>query len=98
MKPLLLATVEVVGVTFGLAVAAHQAAGERVALGMAEDHLPNATAEDWVTYADHVVVVTPTKEIVVEPKMDSVTAESGLINREVTFRVDEVVWTSETSK
>jgi hypothetical protein len=34
-----------------------------VILGEAADHLPSTTAEDWVTYADHVVVVSAVAEL-----------------------------------
>lgn len=36
-----------------------------VLLGAAEDRLPSNTPADWVTYADHVLVLTPTHETAV---------------------------------
>lgn len=68
-------------------------AGSRgVNLGAAEDRLPSTTAADWVTYADHVLVVTPSEEAAVtESSSDT---GGGLVNREVTFDVENVVWSS----
>lgn len=56
-----------------------------------EDHLPNETATDWVTYADFVVAVTATSEREVKAPSDP-NAEESTIGREVTLRVNDVLW------
>lgn len=60
-------------------------------LAEGSDHMPNKTASDWVTYADHVVVVTPVaeKESVTE---EEVARGEGLIWRDLTLQVKDVVW------
>ena len=60
--------------------------------GGASDHLPSTTAEDWVTYADHVLLVTVTGEREVPPAPEEVQRGEGLIGREITTEVEEVVW------
>ncbi|MEU3426506.1 hypothetical protein [Streptomyces gardneri] len=62
-------------------------AASGISLLRAEDRLPNRTATDWVTYADHVVVVTPTEA------KDQVRARGAeFVDRDLTLRVDEVLW------
>jgi hypothetical protein len=56
-----------------------------------EDHLPNETAADWVTYADYVVVVTATSERAVEAPLDPGAPETTL-GRDVTLTVDDTLW------
>ena len=60
--------------------------------GASSDRLPSTTAEDWVTYADHVLVVTPTDEEEVPPAEDEVQRGEGLIGRQVSLTVDGVLW------
>lgn len=56
------------------------------------DRLPSTTATDWVTYADHVVVVTPVEQTEVPPAQSELDRGEGLIDRRVTLRVDDVLW------
>lgn len=51
---------------------------------------PSQRARDWVTYADHVVVVTPVAEDGLGPH--EFEDGEGWIDRRVTLRVDEVLW------
>ncbi|MGQ0467488.1 MAG: hypothetical protein ACT4QG_19495 [Sporichthyaceae bacterium] len=53
---------------------------------------PHLTAQDWVTYADHVVVATVTAEtgLSTEPRKGG----NGYKAREVTLRVDATLWSS----
>lgn len=67
-------------------------ATERVLVGHTADHLPNATATDWVTYADHVVVVSPVAERELSPTALEIERGEGLIDRGLTLRVESVVW------
>ncbi len=97
MKKSLIAAGCVLGLACGAtaATALYVADDDDVKLGMGEDRLPSTTAADWVTYADHVLVVTPTSERTIEPTdTASDTSTSGLINREVTFQVNDVVWSN----
>ncbi|WBB59940.1 hypothetical protein O7599_31060 [Streptomyces sp. WMMC500] len=65
---------------------------DEVVVAHASDRLPNRTASDWVTYADHVVVVTATAERELPADPEEVEAGQGYIPREVTLEVDDVVW------
>lgn len=56
------------------------------------DRLPNQSASDWVTYADHVVVVRATSETALDPDKDDQENGEGYIPREVTLQVEEVAW------
>lgn len=56
------------------------------------DRYPNATADDWVTYADHVLAVTPVAERAPAPADNDEDGGGGLIDRDVTLRVDRVLW------
>lgn len=58
------------------------------------DRLPSATAQDWVTYADHVVVVTPAAESDLGPSQGEIALGEGSVLRSIDLRVDEVVWSS----
>ena len=66
--------------------------GSRVLIGHTSDHLPNASAADWVTYADHVVVVTPVAEREIAPTALEIERGEGLIDRQLTMQVQSVVW------
>lgn len=63
-----------------------------VIVGSGADLLPNQTAQDWVTYADHVVAVTPVSEAEVPPTAQELARGEGLIGRTLELRVDAVVW------
>lgn len=68
---------------------------EQVFLVEASDHLPSVTAQDWVTYADHVLVVTVDDEEALDPFADEVERGEGLIGREVSLSVDDVLWSGQ---
>ncbi len=99
MKKILVAAGVALGMAGGAtgAVSYYASSSHEIKLGMAEDHLPNTTAQDWVTYADHVLVVTPTSDQAIEPD-ESDSTNAGLINRDMTLRVDEVVWSNPTAQ
>lgn len=67
---------------------------DAVSVGHAADHLPNASATDWVSYADHVVLVSPVSEQVVPPTATELERGEGLIGRTLQMRVDEVLWSA----
>ncbi|SDL19238.1 hypothetical protein SAMN05216298_2984 [Glycomyces sambucus] len=86
----------------GIAVAALAApapdgpeAAEEVLLGQGSDHLPSITADDWVTYADHVVVVEAVSEQALEPDAVEVERGEGVIGRIVSLTVEDVLWSRE---
>lgn len=66
-----------------------------ILLAHGADRHPSETATDWVTYADHVVEVTPVTETRIEPNQEEVDRGEGLILRDVKLRVDRVLWSSE---
>ncbi|BFO21023.1 hypothetical protein SHKM778_74110 [Streptomyces sp. KM77-8] len=66
-----------------------------ILLAHGADRHPSETAADWVTYADHVVEVTPVTETRIEPDQEAVDRGEGLILRDVKLRVDRVLWSSE---
>ncbi|MFF7265923.1 hypothetical protein ACFZCL_37370 [Streptomyces sp. NPDC008159] len=49
-----------------------------------------------MTYADHVVAVTPVAEREISPTAEELEHGEGLILRDVTLRVDDVLWSSDT--
>jgi hypothetical protein len=62
-------------------------------LGYSEDRLPSRTATSWVTYADHVLVITVTGEREkVPPAPATGRQEIGTVGRSVNVRVDRVLW------
>ncbi|MFI8423644.1 hypothetical protein [Streptomyces sp. NPDC085479] len=68
--------------------------GREISFASASDSYPNQSVTDWVTYADHVVVVTPTAE-----RDRSISAEDrergeGVVLRELELRVDATLWSS----
>ncbi len=52
------------------------------------------TADDWATYADHVLVITVVGEIKVPPSDKEVARGEGLVGRIAVIRVDDVVWSA----
>ncbi|UDY24399.1 hypothetical protein [Nocardioides sp. Kera G14] len=69
--------------------------GQSVQVGEADKLLPDATAADWRTYADHLVVA----EVVSEKKLPMSEEENGsgegFADRLLTFRIDKVLWSNE---
>ncbi|MEV8378027.1 hypothetical protein AB0P21_35135 [Kribbella sp. NPDC056861] len=57
-----------------------------------DDRLPSGAAADWVTYADHVVVVSVTGEKALQPTRTELDRGEGLIGRKVALTVDKVLW------
>jgi hypothetical protein len=80
----------------GVAAAVNAGNDEPQTIIMAEGagHLPDQTAENWVTYADHVVAATVTAEAHGKPDKTTLEKGEGVISRRVTLRVDEVLWSA----
>src|SRR4051794_18197715 len=55
---------------------------------------PAESMTDWRSYADHLVTVTVTDERELPPSPVVLEDHAGLIGREVTLRVDEVIWSA----
>ncbi|BFO21165.1 hypothetical protein SHKM778_75530 [Streptomyces sp. KM77-8] len=75
------------------AASAHQAGPSRdVLIGHGADHLPSQSAQDWVTYADHVVVASAVSDREVPASTQELERGEGVIGRTVTLKVDKVLW------
>lgn len=70
----------------------HAAASPAVVIAQGDDRLPSTTASDWVTYADHVVVVTAGPEQAGRPTQTEVERGEGLIGRKIALQVKDVLW------
>jgi hypothetical protein len=68
-------------------------ATEAIMLGQGSDHLPSVTASDWVTYADHVIVVEALSERAIPPSAEEVERGEGVIGRIISLTVEDVLWT-----
>lgn len=60
--------------------------------GLGGDRYPSQTAGDWVAYADHVVVATPTREQETGRHDYSRGTVRYDADRTVTFRTDDLLW------
>ncbi len=58
----------------------------------ADEMLPSVTAEDWVTYGDHLVLFTVTGESRGEFVPDEQGSGQGMAERLITTSVDAVLW------
>ncbi|MFJ6988658.1 MULTISPECIES: hypothetical protein [unclassified Streptomyces] len=92
-------SVAVAAVALGSGLAACSAAPsapsdstDSVLMGHGAAHLPNTTASDWVTYADHVVVVSATAETEIAPTEEELARGEGVIGRTVDLKVEKVLW------
>ncbi|WP_307790481.1 hypothetical protein [Streptomyces actuosus] len=65
-----------------------------VGCGAAGDYYPSQTAEDWITYADHVLVATATREQDIHRRDFTKGPIRYQTDRAVTFRVDDVLWSA----
>ncbi|MGC0330688.1 hypothetical protein RKD23_003678 [Streptomyces sp. SAI-170] len=66
-----------------------------VGCGGGNDPWPSQTARNWVTYADHVVVASPTAEEETNRREYRTGAVRYATDRLVTFRTDGVLWSAE---
>ena len=67
---------------------------EEVLPGSGRDRTASQTADDWVTYADHVMIVTVVRETRQEPSQEEIERGEGMIGRRVDIRVDRVLWSA----
>jgi hypothetical protein len=61
-------------------------------MAQGDDRLPSTTATDWVTYADHVVVVSAVSERILPPTRTEIERGEGLLGRIVHLKVEDVLW------
>lgn len=66
----------------------------RVTLGHGRSRTASQSAEDWVTYAEHVVVITVVAEARGRPSAAEIERQEGLVPRTAKLSVDEVLWSS----
>ncbi|MEV4015703.1 hypothetical protein AB0J35_34895 [Nonomuraea angiospora] len=91
---LITATAAVSG-SMGTATGGSPVQPHKMVMAEADDRLPSVTATDWVTYADHVVVVSAASEQRLQPTQTELERGEGLIGRAVDLRVNEVLWSRE---
>jgi len=84
----------VAAATAGLVLSTAGCAASHPVIAEGSDKYPNITAEDWVTYADHVVVATAVDDEALPLDEDAAATGEGAVDRVVTMQVDDVVWTS----
>ncbi|MFD6177890.1 MULTISPECIES: hypothetical protein [unclassified Isoptericola] len=85
----------ILGALAGCAPPGEVGASPGVVVAMAEESFPTSAAVDWVTYADHVVVVTVVDEAErARSREDGNPAGERYVEREVALRVDERLWSS----
>lgn len=65
--------------------------GAEVLVANGVSRLPSTTAEDWATYADHVLIATAVSD---SPLTNDSSSDGGMGLRTVSLKVDEVLWTS----
>ncbi|WNM30818.1 hypothetical protein RKE30_10545 [Streptomyces sp. Li-HN-5-11] len=65
-----------------------------VGCGLTQDRWPSNTAQDWVTYADHVVVASPVGEEETNRRDYTKGAIATSTDRKVTFSTSAVLWSS----
>ena len=68
--------------------------GPRIVLAHGSDRYPSDTAEDWVTYADHVVVARAASEVENPPDRSEVELGEGIVGRNVQMVVQQVLWSA----
>lgn len=71
---------------------------EVVLLGIGEDRLPNESAADVVTFADHVAVVTVTEDEELPVAKEDLDRGEGLVQRSVHMSVDKVLWSTKSAR
>jgi hypothetical protein len=71
-----------------------QGPADPVVKGDGRSRTASTTADDWATYADHVLVVTVADEVRLKPSAEEIERGEGMIGRTVKLRVDKVLWSA----
>lgn len=79
----------IIWLTLGSAPGANEAAG------VGSDRLPNTSAAEWVTYPDHVIVVTPVSDKLNDPTAWDRERGEGILLRTTVLKASEVLWSRE---
>ncbi|HRW01421.1 MAG TPA: hypothetical protein P5314_06555 [Tetrasphaera sp.] len=66
--------------------------GQGAVTAEAQEFFPSSTAEDWVTYSDAIVNIHVEREFEIPPSADELEADEGIIGRNVSATVKEVMW------
>lgn len=66
----------------------------KVVLGDGRDRTASSSVQDWVTYADHVLIVTVTRESRVGPSKHEIERGEGMIGRNADMTVAKVLWSA----
>lgn len=85
------------GITAGVlvtAACAGDAPADGLVVGSAADRYPSERIADWVSYADHVAYFTVLDEQELPWGEHEKTYREGMVDREVTLRVDRTLWSS----
>jgi hypothetical protein len=72
--------------------------GPNVRVGEADELLPAATASDWRTYADHLVLAEVTSAVKLPMTQEEIAAGEGFAPRRLTFTIDKVLWSQDGSR
>ncbi|MCY9787933.1 hypothetical protein KIK06_29055 [Nocardiopsis sp. EMB25] len=90
-------SVTAVAATVGFTSATHEPDPSEMPLtnASASYRRPGQTAQDWVTYADHVVLFRAVDEVVHDPEPIEVERGEGMVGRTVTLETQRVLWSSE---
>lgn len=72
-------------------------AAANLTLSSGLDYFPSTTVRDWVSYADHVSVFTVLAEQQLPWGEHELTYGEGMVGRDVTVRVDRVLWQGDTA-
>lgn len=87
--------VVVILIGFGLATSTpdpHEDSARHPLVAAAAELFPSDTAQDWVTYGDHLIQGNLQSEIEIAPSQDELQANEGIISRGLTLTVDRVLW------
>ncbi|MGW7261402.1 hypothetical protein [Streptomyces sp. NPDC054834] len=87
------AVLAVAGITAGV-LAGRTGLTTVVGCESGSDAYPSQTAKDWIAYADHVVVATPTQERDTNRRDFTKGSIRYQVDRAVTFRTDNLLWSS----
>ncbi|MGW5875728.1 hypothetical protein ACWFMI_04115 [Nocardiopsis terrae] len=79
----------------GAAASTEEAAELPMTAAHASYRRPSLTAQDWVTFADHVIQVRAVSEEEVPPEPIEIERGEGLIGRVVTLDVEQVLWSAD---
>jgi len=81
-----------IGAGTGTSAGSSAPAKPKVIVADGDNLLPSGTATDWVTYGDHLAVITVTGERALAAPAEEQAAGEGFISRVVSVHVDKLLW------